>query len=75
MWRVCNQPSLFPRRSFLIRCPREVWERAAEITPSQYWQNIPDFSTILPLVTIFKFKRLCFAKATPRWYGSFKKCR
>ena len=46
-----------PRRSRLIRCPREVWKRAGERTPSRppsqyiYWQNTPDFSTILPLVT------------------------
>ena len=75
--------SLVPRRSLLIRCPREVWMRAGERTLSrplsrplsQYWQNTPDFSTILPLVTIFKFKRLCFAKTALRWYGSFKKCQ
>ena len=30
---------------------------------------------LTPLVTIFKFKRLCFAKAAPRWYGSSTKCR
>ena len=41
--------SLVPRRSLLLRCPREVWERAGERTPSQYWQNTPDFSVILPL--------------------------
>ena len=52
---------LVPSRSLLIRCPREVWKRAGERTPSRppnqyiYWQNTPDFSTILPLVTIFKF--------------------
>ena len=29
-WR---KPSLVPRRSLLIRCPREVWARAGERTP------------------------------------------
>ena len=50
--------SLVPKRSLLPRCPREVWERAGERTPSQYWQNTPDFSGILPLVTFYKFLQL-----------------
>ena len=41
-WLSCFL-SLVPRRSLLPRCPREVWERAGERTPSQYWQNTPDF--------------------------------
>ena len=41
-------PSLVPSRSVLALCPREVWERAGERTPSQYWQNTPHFSTFLP---------------------------
>ena len=28
-------PSLLPSRSVLALCPREVWERAGERTPSQ----------------------------------------
>ena len=40
--------SLVPRRSLLPRCPREVWERAGKRTPSQYWQNTPEFRAILP---------------------------
>ena len=32
---VAVEPSLVPRRSLLPRCPREVWERAGERTPSQ----------------------------------------
>ena len=40
--------SLVPRRSLLHRFPREVWERAGERRPSQYWQNTPDFRAILP---------------------------
>ena len=48
-----RESSLVPRRSLLTRCPREVWERAGERTPSQYWQNTPDFSAILPLVTFY----------------------
>ena len=31
-WGIRN---LVPRRSLLPRCPREVWERAGERTPSQ----------------------------------------
>ena len=51
-------PSLVPSRSVLALCPREVWERAGERTPSQYWPNTPDFSTILPLVTFYLFLQL-----------------
>ena len=50
-------PSLVPGRSLLPRCPREVWERVGEKTPSQYWQNTPDLSAILPLVTFYEFLR------------------
>ena len=32
---VLRQPSIVPRRSLLIRCPREVWKRAGERTPSR----------------------------------------
>ena len=59
-------PSLVPRRSPLPRCPREVWERAGERTPSQYWQNTPDFSAILPLVTFYEFLQLHFGKTARR---------
>ena len=52
---VAVEPSLVPRRSLLPRCPREVWERGGERTPSQYWQNTPDFSAILPLATFHEF--------------------
>ena len=58
--------SLVPRRSLLTRCPREVWERAGERTPSQYWQNTPDFSAILPLVTFYEFLQLHFGKTARR---------
>ena len=61
-WPICKilshfskLSSLVPKRSLLPRCPREVWERAGERTPSQYWQNTSDFSGILPLVTFYKF--------------------
>ena len=54
--------SLIPRRSLLIRCPREVRERAGERTPSQYWENTSDFSAILPLVTFYEFVELHFGK-------------
>ena len=55
--KIIGGYSLVPRRSLLPRCPREVWERAGERTPSQYWQNTPDFRAILPLVT-FEFLQL-----------------
>ena len=58
--------SLVPRRSLLPRCPRKVWERAGERTPSQYWQNTPDFSAILPLVTFYEFLQLHFRKTARR---------
>ena len=58
--------SLVPRRSLLPCCPREVWERAGERTPSQYWQNTPDFSGILPLVTFYEFLQLHFGKTARR---------
>ena len=61
--------SLVPRRSLLTRCPREVWESAGERTPSQYWQNTPDFRAILPLVTFYEFLQLHFRKTARRWYG------
>ena len=68
-WPICKilshfskLSSLVPKRSLLPRCPREVWERAGERTPSQYWQNTPDFSGILPLVTFYKFLQLHFEK-------------
>ena len=59
--KICTR-SLVPRRSLLPRCPREVWESAGERTPSQYWQNTPDFSAILPLVTFYEFLQLHFRK-------------
>ena len=58
--------SLVPRRSLLPRCRREVWERAGERTPSQYWQNTPDFGAILPLVTFYEFLQLHFRKTARR---------
>ena len=59
--KICTR-SLVPRRSLLPRCPREVWESAGERTPSQYWQNTPDFSAILPLVTFYEFLQLHLRK-------------
>ena len=63
---VAVEPSLVPRRSLLPRCPREVWGKAGERTPSQYWQNTPDFSAILPLVTFYEFLQLHFGKTARR---------
>ena len=54
--------SLVPRRSLLPRCPLEVWERVGERTPSQYWQNTPVFSAILPLVTFLWVSTALFSK-------------
>ena len=62
IYRQSLLSSLVPRRSLLTRCPCEVWERAGERTPSQYWQNTPDFSAILPLVTFYEFVELHFGK-------------
>ena len=38
--------SLVPRRSLLIRCPREVWKRAGERTPSRPPSQYIQFSSL-----------------------------
>ena len=44
---------LFPQKRLILRL-------------SQYWQNTPDFSAILPLVTFYEFLQLHFGKTARR---------